>query len=89
VPRILSITSKQGEAAVPEIEDWANWIAGSTDANVRASVYYDADSSTYVLRLAKGNRVLLFRLSEAQVGAPEREAECEKILRRKIKDLSS
>lgn len=85
----MSITSKQGEAAVPEIEGWANWIAGSTDASVRASVYYDADSNTYVLRLAKGNRVLLFRLSEAQVGAPQREAECEKILRRKIKDLSS
>ncbi|MGH7771939.1 MAG: hypothetical protein ACREQA_06840 [Candidatus Binatia bacterium] len=72
-----------------EIEQWANQIARSTDEKVQASVYYDADSSTYVLRLAKGNHVLLFRLSEAQVQTPEREGECEKILKRKVKDLSS
>ena len=83
------ITNKQGEAAVSEIEQWANRIARSTDDKVQASVYYDADSSTYVLRLAKGSRVLLFRLSEAQVQMPEREGECEKTLKRKIKDLSS
>lgn len=82
------ITNKQGEAAVFDIEQWAGGLAASTDPKVQASVYYDADSSTYVLRLARGNRVLLFRLSEAQVRTPEREQECEKILRRKIKDLS-
>lgn len=82
------IADKQGEAAVPEIEQWANRIARSTDRDVGASVYHDADSRTYVLRLAKGSWVLLFRLSEAQVRTPEREEECEKILRRKIKDLS-
>ena len=38
---------------------------------------------------AKGNRVLLFRLSEAQVQTREREEECEKTLRGKIKGLSS
>lgn len=82
------ITEKQGEAASQEIARWAGRLAASTDPKVQASVYYDADSNTFVLRLAKGSRVLLFRLSETQVFTPEREAECEKILRRKIKDLS-
>ena len=83
------IADKQGEEAVPEIELWANRIARLTDEKVQASVYYDADSSTYVLRLAKGSWILLFRLSEAQIRTPQREAECEKTLRRKIKDMSA
>ena len=83
------IANKQGEEAVSEIELWANRITVSMDPKMQASAYYDADSSTYVLRLAKGNRVLLFRLSEAQIQTPKREEECEKILKRKIKDLSS
>ena len=83
------ITDKQGEEAVPEIELWANRIASSTDPKAQASVYYDADSNTYVIRLAKGSRILLFRLSETQVQTPEREEECEKTLRRKIKDMSA
>ena len=83
------VTGKPGEAAVADIEQWGNRIAAAADDKVRISVYYDAESSTYVLRLAKGNRVLLFRLSEAQVQTPEREEECEEILTRKIKDLSS
>ena len=83
------VTDKKGEAAVAEIEHWANRIARMTDEKVQASVYHDGDSNTYVLRLARASRVLLFRLSEAQVQTPEREEECEKILKRKIKDLSS
>ena len=83
------VTGKPGEAAVADIEEWGNRIAAVTDDKVRISVYYDADSSTYVLRLAKGSRVLLFRLSEAQVQTPQREEQCEKTLRRKIKDLSN
>lgn len=83
------VTDKQGEEAVSEIELWANRITSSTDPKVQASVYYDADSSTYVLRLARGSRILLFRLSEAQFRTPEREEECEKTLKRKVKDLSS
>ena len=83
------VTNKQGEAAVSEIEEWANRITGAADPKMQASVYYDEDSSTYVFRLAKGMRVLLFRLSEAQLRTPERKEECEKTLRRKIKDLSS
>jgi hypothetical protein len=81
------ITDKTGEAAAPDIEAWANRIAHLTEDGTGASVYYDPDSSTYVLRLAKKNRVLLFRLSEAQVQTASREGECEKTLRRKIKDL--
>lgn len=73
---------------MPDIERWAREIAGAEDKKVEPSVYYDADSSTYVLRLAKENRVLLFRLSEAQVRTREREAECVKTLKRKIKDIS-
>ena len=70
------VTDKKGEEAVREIEQWANGIASFVNPTVLASVYHDSDSSTYVLRLAKGNRVLLFRLSEAQVGTPGREREC-------------
>ena len=81
------VTDKKGEEAVPYIEEWANRIAQSIDRQVQASVYYDGDSNTYVLRLAKENHVLLFRLSETQVQTPEREEECAKILKGKIKDL--
>ncbi len=83
------VTDKKGEEAVEEIKQWANRIAGLVNDKVQASVYYDPDSSTYVLRLAKGNRVLLFRLSEAQIGTPGREEECEKIVKRKVKDFPS
>ena len=81
------VTNQKGEAAVSDIEKWANKIARSMDERLEASVYFDGDSSTYVMRLAKGSRILVFRYSEAQVQTPERESECEKILRRKVKDL--
>jgi hypothetical protein len=81
------ISPKQGEGAAPDIQDWANRIAREVDSAVAIDVYYDSDSSTYVLRLIKGSRVLVFRLSEAQVGTSGREAECERTLKRKIKDL--
>ncbi|MFQ5851061.1 MAG: hypothetical protein ACE5JU_10810 [Candidatus Binatia bacterium] len=83
------ITDKKGDAAVSDIEKWSKRIALTTDEKVDASAYYDADSNTYVLRLAKGSRVLLFRLSEDQIRTPDREAECEKTLKKKVKDLSS
>ena len=83
------VTDKKGEAAVPDIEHWANQITRSANEKMQVSVYYDADSSTYVLRLDKGSKVLLFRLSETQVQTPAREEECEKILKRKIRDLST
>jgi hypothetical protein len=81
------ITDKRGEAAAGDIERWANEIIRGLDARAEASVYYDGDSSTYVLRLARGSHVLVFRLSEAQVYTPEREAECEKTLKTKLKNL--
>jgi hypothetical protein len=81
------ISAKKGEDASSDIQDWANRIAGLVDSAVTVDVYYDGDSSTYVLRLAKGARVLVFRLSEAQVSTSGREAECERTLQRKIKDL--
>ena len=81
------ITDKQGEAAAEEIERWANTVVRSADKRAEASVYYDGDSSTYVIRLARGSRVLLFRLSEAQVRTQGREKECEGTLKRKVRDL--
>jgi hypothetical protein len=81
------ISAKKGEDASSDIQDWANRVAGLVDGAVTVDVYYDGDSSTYVLRLVKGSRVLVFRLSEAQVGTSGREVECERTLQRKIKDL--
>ena len=81
------ITAKSGADAAREIELWARMVARANDSAIEASVYDDPDSNTYVIRLAAGNRVLLFRLSEAQVQSPEREGECEKILKRKMQDL--
>jgi len=81
------LTAKHGDAASPEIEEWAKGVARPVDEAVKVEVFFDADSSTYVLRLAKAARVLIFRLSEAQVHTSGREAECERTLQRKIKDL--
>lgn len=82
------ITEHLGEAALPDIEHWANQIIQSEDGSVKAvESYHDADSNTYVIRLTRGSRVLLFRLSEAQVHTAKREAECEKTLRSRVRDL--
>ncbi|HEY1373500.1 MAG TPA: hypothetical protein VGH50_13595 [Candidatus Binatia bacterium] len=81
------ITDKRGEAAAGDIQRWAAGVIEAAGASADVSVYDDADSSTYVLRLARGSRVLLFRLSYAQVGTDGREAECEKSLRTKLKNL--
>ncbi len=81
------LTEKQGEEALADIRDWGNQVAKRMDEAVEVDPYYDGDSRTYVLRLVKGARVLLFRLSEAQVHNPARETECERTLQRKIKDL--
>lgn len=82
------ITTRLGEAAVPDIEAWANQVIRSEDDAVEAAEsYHDADSNTYVLRLVSGARVLLFRLSEAQVHTPGREPECEKTLRNRVREV--
>jgi len=81
------LTSNRGDEGSGEIEAWANGVAQSVDPAVNVQVYFDADSNTYVLRLEKGARVLVFRLSESQVHTPGRESECQRTLQRKIKDL--
>jgi hypothetical protein len=81
------VTEQQGEAACYDIERWANRITKQSDEDTAVQVFYDADSNTYILRLAKQARVLVFRLSVAQVRGPGREIECERTLRRKLKDL--
>ena len=81
------LTAKQGEAAAREIEEWAKRIATRLDEGLKVDVYDESDSNTYVLRLAEGARVLIFRLSRSQVRTDGREAECERTLQRKIKDL--
>jgi hypothetical protein len=58
------------------------------DKELTVDVHDDhPDSNTYLIRLGKGARVLLFRLSYSQAHSDGREAECERTLRRKIKDL--
>jgi hypothetical protein len=81
------LAEKKGETAAPEVAAWANRVARQIDQQVTVDVDYDGDSNTFLLRLTKGSRVLLFRLSESQVQASGREAECERTLQRKIKDL--
>jgi hypothetical protein len=81
------LTEKRDDAAATELADWANRVARQVDEQVTISVDYDGDSNTFLLRLIKGSRVLLFRLSESQVHVSGREAECERTLQRKIKDL--
>ena len=81
------LAEKKGDAAAPEVAAWANRVAPQIDQQVTVDVDYDGDSNTFLLRLVKGSRVLLFRLSESQVHISGREAECERTLQRKIKDL--
>jgi hypothetical protein len=81
------LAEEKGDVAAPEVAAWANRVARQIDQQVTVDVDYDGDSNTFLLRLAKGSRVLLFRLSESQVHVSGREAECERTLQRKIKDL--
>ena len=81
------LSTKRGEAAVHEITSWAQDIAGRGKPAIDVEVLFEEDSNTYIVRLAKGARVLIFRLSASQVHTDGREAECERTLQRKIKDL--
>jgi hypothetical protein len=81
------LSAQRRDAAIPELQSWANQIAERTDPGVDVRVEFDWDSNTFLLRLAKGARVLIFRLSQGQVHTDGREAECERTLNRKIKDL--
>ena len=81
------LSSQRGDRAAADIQRWASEIAERIDPNVSITVEFDADSNTFILRLIKGSRVLIFRFSEAQVHTDGREAECERTLNRKIRDL--
>ena len=81
------LSSQRGDAAAAQIQRWAGEIARRIDPDIGITVEFDADSNTFILRLIKGSRVLIFRFSEAQVHTDGREAECERTLNRKIKDL--
>ena len=81
------LSSQRGDAAAADIERWSSAIAKPIDSEIGITVLFDADSNTFILRLIKSSRVLIFRFSEAQVHTDGREAECERTLNRKIKDL--
>jgi hypothetical protein len=81
------LSDHRGEAACPQLATWAQDIARNVDPLVAVDVIFEDDSNTFIVRLAKGARVLIFRLSASQVYTDGREAECERTLRRKIKDL--
>jgi hypothetical protein len=81
------LSTARGEAAAAELQDWARRAAEQVDPAVGVQAEFDPDSNTFILRLSKGARVLIFRFSQAQVHTDGREAECQRTLTRKIKDL--
>jgi len=81
------LSTQRGYAAVPDLQVWAQEVAKRADTAVLTDVLFEEDSNTFILRLAKDARVLVFRLSASQVYTDGRESECERTLQRKIKDL--
>ena len=81
------LSSQRGHAATPDLQAWAQEVAKRADPAVETEVLFEDDSNTFILLLAKDARVLVFRLSAAQVYGNGRESECERTLNRKIKDL--
>lgn len=81
------VSTQRGEAAAHELSSWAQNIARGVDPAIDVDVIFEDDSNTFIVRLGKGARVLIFRLSASQVYTDGREAECERTLQRKIKDL--
>ena len=81
------LSAQRGAAASPELQAWASDVAKRLDPAVGVTVEFEADSNTFIVRLVKEPRVLVFRLSTSQVHGDGREAECEKTLNRKVKDL--
>ena len=79
------LSAQRGESASPTLQRWAREITRRVDPAIDVTVEFEADS--YIVRLVKDPRVLIFRLSASQVHADGREAECERTLQRKIKDL--
>jgi len=81
------LSSERGDAATADLQVWAQGVSKRADPAVETEVLFEADSNTFILRLAKDARVLVFRLSASQVYTDGRESECERTLNRKIKDL--
>ena len=81
------LSTERGDAASPDLRAWATKIVEQADPAIDVEVLFEEDSNTFIVRLAKGARVLIFRLSASQVHTDGREAECERTLLRKIKDL--
>ena len=81
------LSAQRGEAAIPELQSWAARVVQPIDAEIAVQVEFETDSNTFIVRLSKGARVLIFRFSQSQVHTDGREAECERTLNRKIKDL--
>jgi hypothetical protein len=81
------LSAQRGDAASSELQSWAQEIAQRVDPAIGITVEFETDSNTYIVRLVKEPRVLIFRLSASQVHGDGREAECERTLQRKIKDL--
>ena len=81
------LSAARGEAAVQELTSWAKEVVRRADPAVDVEVMFEDDSNTFIFRLGKTARVLIFRLSASQVYSDGREAECERTLQRKIKDL--
>ena len=81
------LSTARGDAAASELQSWANRVARGVDPAVAVQAEFDPDSNTFIVRLGKGARVLIFRFSESQIHTDGREAECERTLKRKLKDL--
>ena len=81
------LAEQRGEAAAPGLQAWALRVTQKLDAKIAVAVHFEDDSNTYVVRLVKGARVLIFRLSASQVHADGREHECERTVARKVRDL--
>jgi hypothetical protein len=81
------LSSQRGNAATPDLQAWAQEVSQRVDPAVETQVIFEEDSNTFILRLVKGARVLVFRLSASQIYTDGRESECERTLNRKIKDL--
>ena len=81
------LSTQRGNAATADLQAWAQEVSTRADPTVETEVLFEEDSNTFILRLAKDARVLIFRLSASQVYTDGRESECERTLNRKIKDL--
>lgn len=81
------LSAQRGEAAIPGLQSWAARVVHPIDPEIAVQVEFETDSNTFIVRLSKGARVLIFRFSQSQVHTDGREAECERTLNRKIKDL--